>query len=212
MVKELRENEEQTSAVAAFMIGTRVRELREKNHYTLQDLAVKTGIEEQMLARIEAHDFIPPIATLIKLAGVLNVGVAWFFQDKTSSDKVAVTRRGERMRIMRRPHHIEGEVDYIYESLEIRKVQKHMEPFMVEFPVGDTSEMVFTSHEGEEFLYLLEGTLEFRSGDKIEILNPGDGIYFESDIDHGFRCLGGVPAKALAVVWKPGNPERPVMR
>lgn len=211
-MKEMRENEEQASAVAAFMIGTQVRMLREKNRYTLQDLAAKTGIERQMLAQIEAHEFIPPIATLIKLAGVLNVSVAWFFQDKTGSDKIALTRRDERVRIMRRPHHLEGEVDYIYESLEIRKVQKHMEPFMVEFPVKDTSEMVFTRHEGEEFLYLLEGTLEFRSEDQVEILNPGDSIYFESDVGHSFRCLSEAPAKALAVLWKPGNPDRPMLR
>jgi transcriptional regulator with XRE-family HTH domain len=211
-VKELRENEEQASAVAAFKVGTKVREFREKNHFTLEDLAAKTGIESQMLARIEAHEFVPPIATLMRLAGVLNVSVAWFFQDQSGSDKIALTRRGERVRIMRRPHHTEGEVDYIYESLEIRKVQKHMEPFIVEFPVRDTSEMVFTCHEGEEFLYLLEGTLEFRSADRVEILNPGDSIYFESDVAHSFRCMGGTPAKALAVLWRPGNPERPMLR
>jgi len=184
------------------MIGAQVRELREKNRYTLQDLAAKTGLDREMLARIESHEFIPPIATLVKLAGALNVNVAYFFQDKAGNDKIAVTRRDERVRITRRPHHLEGEVDYIYESLEIRKAQKHMEPFMVEFPVQDTSEMVFASHEGEEFLYLLEGILEFRTADQIEILNPGDGIYFESDVSHSFRCLGETSAKALAVIWK----------
>jgi transcriptional regulator with XRE-family HTH domain len=195
-------NQEQISAVAALMIGTQVRELREKNRYTLQDLAAKTGLDKEMLARIEDHEFIPPIATLVRLAGALNVSVAWFFQDKAGSDKIAVTRRDERVRIARRPHHLVGEVDYIYESLEIRKGQKQMEPFMVEFPVRDTSEMVFTSHEGEEFLYLLEGKLEFRTAGQVEILNPGDSIYFESDVSHSFRCLGKAPAKALAVVWR----------
>lgn len=211
-MKEPRENDKQANDVATFMIGTQVRMLREKNRYTLQDLAAKTGIEREVLTRIESHDFIPAIGTLIKLAGVLNVSVAWFFQDKTGSDKIALTRRDERVRIMRRPHHTEGEVDYIYESLEIRKVQKHMEPFMVEFPVRDTGETVFTCHEGEEFLYVLEGTLEFRSADRVEILNPGDSIYFESDVGHGFRCLGGAPAKAIAVLWKPGIPDRPMLR
>jgi transcriptional regulator with XRE-family HTH domain len=195
-------NQEEMSAVAALMIGTQVRELREKNRYTLQDLAAKTGLDREMLARIEGHEFIPPIATLVKLAGALNVSVAWFFQDKACCDKIAVTRRDERVRIARRPHHLVGEVDYIYESLEIRKGQKQMEPFMVEFPVRDTSEMVFMSHEGEEFLYLLEGILEFRTTGQVEILNPGDSIYFESDVSHSFRCVGEAPAKALAVVWR----------
>ncbi len=138
--------EEDTGAVAAFMIGTQVRELREKHRYTLQDLVAKTGLDKEVLARIETHEFIPPIATLVKLAGALNVSVAYFFQDRSGVDKIAVTRRNERVRISRRPHHLEGEVDYIYESLEIRKAHKQMEPFMVEFPVQETSEMVFTSH------------------------------------------------------------------
>lgn len=198
----MQEKQEEIGAVAAFMIGTQVRELREKNRYTLLDLAAKTGLDREMLTRIESHEFIPPIATLVKLAGALNVSVAYFFQDKTGSDKIAVTRRDERVRITRRPHHMEGEVDYIYESLEIRKAQKQMEPFMVEFPVQETSEMVFMSHEGEEFLYLLEGVLEFRTVDQVEILNPGDSMYFESDVSHSLRCLGKTPAKAIAVVWR----------
>ena len=72
---------------------------------------------------------------------------------------------------------------------------------MVEFPVQDTSEMVFMSHQGEEFLHLLEGRLEFRSIDHVEVLNPGDSIYFESDLSHSLRCLGEQAAKALVVVW-----------
>ena len=198
----MQENQEEIGAVAAFMIGTQVRELREKNRYTLLDLAAKTGLDREMLARIENHEFIPPIATLVKLAGALNVSVAYFFQDKAGSDKIAVTRREERVRITRRPHHQEGEVDYIYESLEIRKARKQMEPFMVEFPVQETGEMVFMSHEGEEFLYLLEGVLEFRTVDQVEVLNPGDGMYFESDVSHSLRCLGDKPARAIAVVWR----------
>ncbi len=197
----MEENREEISGVAAFKIGTQVKELREKNRYTLQDLAAKTGVDREILSRIETHEFIPPIATLLKLANALNVGLAHFFQDKAGSEKIAVTRLDERARIRRRPHHMEGEVDYIYEALEIKKTTKHMEPFMVEFPVLDTSEMVFVSHQGEEFLYILEGVLEFRTVDRVEVLHPGDSIYFESDVSHALRCLAGSPAKAIAVLW-----------
>ncbi len=197
----MQERQDEISAVAAFNIGTKVKELREKSGYTLQDLAAKTGLEKEVLSRIESHDFIPPIAILLKLANALNASMTYFFQDKAGSEKIAVTRRDERVRILRRPHHLQGEVNYIYEALDIRKTVKHMEPFMVEFPVQETSEMVFNSHEGEEFLHLLEGLLEFRSIDQVEILNPGDSIYFESEVSHSFRCLGEAPARALVVVW-----------
>ena len=61
--------------------------------------------------------------------------------------------------------------------------------------------MVFMSHEGEEFLYVLEGTLEFRTDDRTEVLEPGDSIYFESEINHSFRSLTDKPVKAIVVVW-----------
>ncbi|MEN6464056.1 MAG: XRE family transcriptional regulator [Syntrophaceae bacterium] len=182
-------------------IGTAVKALRAKNHLTLDDLAAKTGLSKALLAEIEDGETIPPVATLLKLANALNVGMAAFFETGTGVEAVSVTRKGERARIKRRPHHHEGEVDYVYESLETKKPGKHMEPFLVEFMPMETADMVFTSHEGEEFLYLLEGKLEFRSDERVEVLQPGDSIYFESERNHSFRSLGVKPSKALVVVW-----------
>lgn len=190
-------------AVKALKIGGKIRELRQQYKYTLQDLAAKTGFSKPFLSQIENDHVVPPISTLLKLARALNVGLAYFFQDQTSEEKISITRPGERVRVERRPHHAKGEVDYIYESLETRKANKHMEPFLVEFRPMPAEQMAFVSHEGEEFLYLLEGRVEFRSVDRIEVLEAGDSIYFDSDVSHGFRCLGEVPAKAVAVVWIP---------
>lgn len=196
-------NRDITIAVKALKIGNKVRELRQKNRFTLQDLAAKTGLSKPFLSQIENDHVVPPIATLLKLAKALNVAMAFFFQDEVSTEKISITRSHERGRIERRPHHHKGEVSYIYESLETRKPNKHMEPFLVEFQSRDTSEMVFMSHEGEEFLFLLSGRVEFRTIDRVEVLEPGDSIYFESDLSHSFRCIGDEPAKAVAVVWSP---------
>jgi transcriptional regulator with XRE-family HTH domain len=187
--------------VKALKIGSKVRELRQKKHYTLQDVAAKTGLSKPFLSQIENHHVVPPVATLLKLARAFDVGLAYFFQDEVGVDRIAITRREERVRVERRPHHRKGEVNYIYEALDTKKTNKHMEPFLVEFPVQDTSEMIFMNHEGEEFLHVLEGTLEFRSIDRVEVLGPGDSIYFESELSHSFRCLGEKPARALVVVW-----------
>jgi quercetin dioxygenase-like cupin family protein len=138
---------------------------------------------------------------LLKLARAFDVGLAYFFQDEVGIDRIAITRRDERIRVEKRPHHRKGEVNYIYEALDTKKTNKQMEPFLVEFPLQDTSEMIFMNHEGEEFLHVLEGTLEFRSIDRVEVLEPGDSIYFESELSHSFRCLGEKPAKAIVVVW-----------
>ena len=188
-------------AVKALKIGKKIRELRQKNRYTLQDLAARTGLSKPFLSQIENDHVIPPIATLLKLARALNVGMTYFFQDEEGSDKISITRQGERMKVERRPHQQKGETNYLYVALETKKTNKAMNPFLVEFPVQNTEEMVFMSHEGEEFLYLLEGEVEFRTVDRVEILQAGDSIYFESDVSHSFRCVSGTPAKALAVIW-----------
>ncbi|HRR42481.1 MAG TPA: XRE family transcriptional regulator [Syntrophales bacterium] len=182
-------------------IGQRVKALREKQNLTLQDVAAKTGLAKSLLSEVESGEVVPHVSTLLKLAKVLNVGMASFFEDGEAVERVSVTRKGERARVKRRPHHHEGEVDYVYESLETRKPGKHMEPFLVEFMPMETSDMVFTSHEGEEFHYLLEGKLEFRTDDRVEVLEPGDAIYFESDQNHSFRSLIKKPSRAIVVVW-----------
>jgi len=61
--------------------------------------------------------------------------------------------------------------------------------------------MVFTSHEGEEFLYLLDGKIEFRTNDRVETLSAGDTIYFDSALNHSCRSLTDAPARAVVVVW-----------
>ncbi len=197
----LSRNQEISLAVKAFKIGNKVRELRQKNRFTLQDLAIKTGLSKPFLSQIENDHVVPPIATLLKLARALTVGMGFFFQDEIGSDKISITRQRERIRVERRPHQEKGEVDYIYIALETKKTNKNMEPFLVEFPIRDTEDMVFMSHEGEEFLYVTEGSVEFRTVDRVETLEAGDSIYFESDISHSFRCVSETPAKALAVIW-----------
>jgi transcriptional regulator with XRE-family HTH domain len=187
--------------VKALKLGSKLRELRQQKQYTLQDVAGKTGLSKPFLSQIENDHVVPPVATLLKLAKAFNVGLAHFFQDEVGRDKISITRRNERVRAEKRPHHRKGEVNYVYEALDTKKVNKQMEPFMVEFPVQETSDMVFVSHEGEEFLHLLEGELEFRSVDRVEVLEAGDSIYFESDLSHSFRCLGEKPARALVVVF-----------
>ncbi|MCK8601536.1 helix-turn-helix domain-containing protein [Desulfoferrobacter suflitae] len=187
--------------VEALRIGDKMKEMREKHRYTFQDLAAKTDLSKEYLTQVENNEVDPPVATLLKLAKALNVSMSYFFQDQAGSEKIAVTRASERTRVERRPHHQPGEVNYIYEALEAKKAEKQMQPFLVEFPPQDTSDMVFVSHEGEEFLHLLDGRLEFRSTDRVEVLDPGDSIYFESDVSHSFRCLSEQPARAIVVVW-----------
>jgi len=89
-------------------IGQRVKALREKQNFTLQDIAAKTGLAKSLLSEVESGEVMPHVSTLLKLAKVLNVGMASFFEDAEAVERVSVTRKGERVRIKRRPHHHEG--------------------------------------------------------------------------------------------------------
>lgn len=189
-------------AVKAFNIGNKVKELRQKNHLTLQDLAAKTGLSKPFLSQIENNKVIPPVATLFRLARALEVALGHFFQEPGEDGRIAITRERERIRLDKRPHQEKGEVHYIYTALETKKSNKSMEPFLVEFPTQEKEEMVFMSHEGEEFLYVMEGQLEFRTVDRVEVLDPGDSIYIQSELSHSFRRVSEAPARALAVVCK----------
>ena len=87
---------------------------------------------------------------------------------------------------------------YVYEALAQGKSGKNMEPFLVTNSFKGRTDF---QHEGEEFLYVLEGTLEFLFRDKSFILEKGDSAYFESGFPHGGRSLGDVPAKIMIVIY-----------
>ncbi|GAB4265173.1 MAG: XRE family transcriptional regulator [Deferrisomatales bacterium] len=182
-------------------IGEKIRELRQKRRYTLQDLSAKTGLSKPLLSQVENGHVMPPVATLLKIARALEVNISHFFQEEEKEEKISVTRAAERQRFSRRSHQDASEVGYLYESLELHKSRKHMQPLLVTFEVMDKKDMVFYSHEGEECVYLLEGELEFRTPDELRTLKPGDCLYFESDVAHAFRSLGDAPARALVVVY-----------
>jgi transcriptional regulator with XRE-family HTH domain len=181
-------------------LGNRVRELRQKRRYTLQDLSAKTGLPKALLEQLEADQHNPPVASLFKIAKALEVDVAHFFQDEEQEIKVAVTHPEQRITSVNRSHQQAGEVGYSYQSLEVHKAHKLMQPLLVTFDVMDKRDMVFVCHEGQECVYLLSGELEFRTPEEVHALKPGDCLYFDSDVPHSFRSLGSESAQALIVV------------
>ncbi|NWF93358.1 MAG: helix-turn-helix transcriptional regulator [Syntrophaceae bacterium] len=181
-------------------IGKKIRELRKRAGLILQDLSDRTGLSKPLLSQIEKEVVSPPIATLLKISKALNVDIGFFFQDSSHEEKVVFVRRDESRAIDSRSFGRE-EGGYYYEALAYKKSKKYMEPFLVEFKRKRVEKLSFLSHDGEEFIYLLEGTLEFRTENGRYILQPGDSLYFESSIPHAYRSLERRNAKALTVVY-----------
>ncbi len=186
--------------VKAFNIGRKIRELRKGKALTLQDLSTATGLSKPLLSQIENEIVVPPISTLLKISRALEKDIAFFFQEPANDRRVVVVRTFERERLdTRRLGRTEG--GYSYESLAYKKSKKSMEPFLVEFERKDEKNMAFYSHDGEEFLFVLEGRVEFRTRDEVHELKEGDSLYFDADLPHAYRAVGRRNAKAIAVVF-----------
>ena len=181
-------------------IGEKIRDLRKKAGLVLQDISNLTGLSKPLLSQIEKEVVSPPIATLLKISKALNVNISFFFQDGDPHEKVVLVRRDE-SKVMDSRHFGREESGYYYEALAYKKTKKYMEPFLVEFKRKKVEKLSYFSHDGEEFIYLLEGTLEFRTEDQQYILQPGDSLYLESSTPHAYRAMGRKNARALTVVY-----------
>jgi transcriptional regulator with XRE-family HTH domain len=181
-------------------IGRKIRDLRKKAHLILQDISDRTGLSKPLLSQIEKGMVSPPIATLLKISKALDLNISYFFQSDGSEARITLVRRKESRAVDSRYFGRE-ESGYYYEALAYKKAQKYMEPFLVEFKRKKAEKLSFLSHEGEEFLYVLQGTLEFTTEEQKFILYEGDSLYFESSIPHAYRALENRNAKALTVVY-----------
>jgi transcriptional regulator with XRE-family HTH domain len=181
-------------------IGKTIRELRKKAGFVLQDLSDRTGLSKPLLSQIEKEVVSPPIATLLKISNALNVNIGFFFQDNSPEEKVVLVRKDE-SKVIDSRYFGREESGYYYEALAYKKSKKYMEPFLVEFKRKKAEKLSYFSHEGEEFIYLLEGILEFRTEGEHYVLYPGDSLYFESSIPHAYRALERRNARALTVVY-----------
>jgi mannose-6-phosphate isomerase-like protein (cupin superfamily) len=90
-----------------------------------------------------------------------------------------------------------------YHSLSKSKADRHMEPFIIDVAATDDSDFVLSSHEGEEFIMVMEGTMEISYGKNTYLLEEGDSIYYDSIVPHHVHAYEGQAAKILAVVYTP---------
>ena len=183
-------------------VGEKIRELREKKGLSLQDMAGRTGYTSALLSQVENHLISPPLGALIKIAKALEVKVGTFFGDEPR-ESYAIVRRDERKHISRYASKEGVSYGYSYESLGFDKKDRQMEPFLVTLEPATVKSEKLSSHDGEEFIFILEGEMEAILGDHKDILYPGDCIYYDSTIPHKVQCHREIPTKILAVIWTP---------
>jgi transcriptional regulator with XRE-family HTH domain len=180
-------------------VGERIRKLRELKALSLADVSQRTGISEEMLQSIEADAVAPPLGTLTKLARALEMKMGYLLTGGESRPFV-ITRKDERQPVSRHAAKQQSKYGYSYLSLSPGMRDRNMEPFLVTLsPTAE--EMPGSVHEGEEFIFVLEGEMEVTIGEHREVLYPGDSIYYHSSIPHLVKCHQNKPTRILAVLF-----------
>ncbi len=174
-----------------------IKKFRIGKKMSLERLAKLTGLTKGYVCKIENSDKSPPFSTLIKIADALNTDISLLIAEDSEAPEnmnLCIVKKNERKEVASR-----GTLyGYHYEALAHKKIGKNMEPYII-LPAFD--EKAIFSHEGEEFMYVLEGTHEFIYDGKKYVLREGDSIYFDSIIPHSGRSLGDKKAKILAVMY-----------
>ena len=179
------------------IIARNIKKFRLGKEFSLEQLAQLTGLTKGYLSKVERSDKAPPFSTLIKIAQALEIDISVLLSDESDLPqdvRLCVVRKDEGKVGSARAKRFA----YSYRMLAHRKLGKNMEPYLI-MPAFE--EKAVFSHEGEEFMYVLEGTHEFIYDGKAYLLNKGDSIYFDSIVPHSGRSLGAKKAKVLAVMF-----------
>jgi len=180
-------------------IISKIKSLRKSKGVTLEKLAKRAGLTKGYLSQIEGSSKTPPFSTLDKIAYALGVDITYFFVNNESEQEnasIVIIRPEERKKVdpggLRR--------GYGYESLAYKKKGKNMEPYLIT-TLGSQPTGTF-KHDGEEFLHILEGAMEFNYGGEKYNLKKGDSVYFDSGIEHSTtKVLGDGQVKMLSVIY-----------
>jgi transcriptional regulator with XRE-family HTH domain len=184
-------------------VGHKITLIRHQKNISTNELAERCGFSAAMMEQIEQNETIPSLGHLIKVARALGVRLGTFLDDMDQLGPV-INRNGDMKKgssFSNKNSTASLNLDFF--PLASDKSGRHMEPFIVEINPTADSDFVQSSHEGEEFIYVLSGNIEIRYGKNIYRLSEGDSIYYDSVVDHHVHSANDSPAKILAVVYAP---------
>jgi transcriptional regulator with XRE-family HTH domain len=184
-------------------LGDKVRSIRESRNMSTDQLAARADLAPELVGQIESGALIPSLSPLIRIARSLGVRLGTFLDDQEHVGPV-VSRAGEHATVLRfsgRENQPRSDLDFF--SVAANKAGRHMEPFLIDIHAGSAQGVKPSTHEGEEFIYVISGDVEVVYGRDTFQLKVGDCIYYDSIVPHHVHAVGGGEAKILAVVYAP---------
>ena len=187
------------------IIGAKIKTMRETKGLSLEEIAERSGLSVEQIQSIETDQNLPSLGPLIKVARALGVRLGTFMDDSDALGPV-VCRAADREK-QRTISFSNGAADarrhMEYHPLAQQKAGRHMEPFIIDINPEEKHEYQLSAHEGEEFIYVMEGEVEIVYGKDTYSLNEGDSIFYDSIVKHHVHGAPGKSAKILAVVYIP---------
>lgn len=185
-------------------IGTKIRQLRIARDISVEDLAKQSQANSVLIEQLEAGELVPSLTPLLKIARGLGVRLGTLLDDHPQTGPV-VARADAAPNVTHFSGHstTEGKSELDFFALAADKRDRHMEPFVVDVHPSETKDYPLSSHEGEEFLYVLAGTIEVHYGKETHRIETGDSIYYDSVVPHHVHAADDSDARLLAVVYTP---------
>lgn len=180
-------------------IGRRVREIRQDRGMSQKMLAEAAGLSTPLISRIENGLAMPSIPTLQSIADHLGVDIGFFFRGERQEQFVISPKAGRRTMVSARGY---DNIELLVEGME----NAFMEPAIVTAKgKNHEDEVELALHDGQEFVYVLEGKIEITLGNNKYILKKGDAAYWYGSVPHKGISLSKKPAKTLNIHFVPGK-------
>lgn len=172
-------------------VGKKIKNARTGKKMSYETLANDTGFSIDFLKKVEAGKVTPPVGSLLQISRALEIDSGDLLKDDEDrmQDRIkAYTKRTS---------------SYAYTTLTPGAENKHLKAFRVKIDGMKTHEGVSYNHEGEEFVYVLDGTIEVVVGEHVNTLAAGDSLHFNSGIQHHLKNTGETDAELIVVIYNP---------
>ncbi|MDR2389776.1 MAG: XRE family transcriptional regulator [Tannerellaceae bacterium] len=187
------------------IIGSKIKNIRETQQLSVEEVAERSGLSVEQIERIENNTNFPSLAPLIKIARTLGVRLGTFLDDHSELGPVICRKNASRTESgINFSHHAASTHKHMeYHSLSQDKAGRHMEPFLIDIAPSKNADFILSTHEGEEFIYVLAGIVEINYGKQTYVLEEGDSIYYDSIVAHHVHAYNGSPSRILGIVYTP---------
>jgi transcriptional regulator with XRE-family HTH domain len=185
-------------------VGRCLRGLRAGKGYSLRALADMSGLAVNTLSLIENGKVSPSVSTLQRVAATLGVPIAAFFESEKPANEIAHVRAYGRPAV--------GFAHGSLEDLGAGMAERTVEPFLITLDPHSDSGPTPIVHTGQEFVYCLEGRVDYFIEGEVHQLEPGDSLLFEAHLPHRWLNVLPAPSKAILVLCPPGGQAHPTAR